>query len=138
MLNRKSITFVIREQESVFIQMYRDSLYWTMPTILMNTNYNIFKGVNFITRKFNWIDVKCASILFNLETKYNNQTIETIFCEISTSGSNNSICELSNGSTISFQRFILLPELKTLTNKTVYIKHYLNFISQKKKEIIYE
>jgi hypothetical protein len=128
MLNRKSITFVIKEQESIFIQMHRNSLYWTMPTILMNTNYDIFKGINFITRKFNWINVKHAFTLFNLETEYNGGKIETIFCEILIDSNYLNIDELNNSPIISFQRFIPASRLSMLTNKTVYIKHYLNFI----------
>lgn len=131
MLSRKSITFVIKEQKSVFIQMHRNSLYWTMPTILMNTSYNIFKGINFIARKFNWINIKHASIIFSLKVKCDNQITETIFCEISTVKNPINIYELSNNPMISFQRFIPLSELNIIGNKTVYIKHYLNFMSQK-------
>lgn len=131
MLNRKSITFVIKKQSSVFIQMYRNSFYWTMPTILMSTNYDIFKGINFITRKFNWIDVKHASIIFNLETEYNGGKIETIFCEVLVDNNYLDINELNNNPITSFQRFISVSKLPMLTNKTVYIKHYLNFLSKK-------
>jgi hypothetical protein len=131
MLNRKSITFVIKEQKSVFIQMHRNSLYWTMPTVLMSTDYDIFKGINFITRKFNWINVKHASIIFNLETEYNGGKIETIFCEILVDSNYLNINELNNSPIISFQRFIPAYRLSMLPNKTVYIKHYLNFIFKK-------
>ena len=131
MQNRKSITFVIREEESVFIQMHRNSLYWTMPTVLMSTNYDIFKGINFITRKFNWVNIKHASILFNLKTEYNGGRIETIFSEILVGKNYLDINELNNSPVISFQRFIPASRLSILTNKTVYIKHYLNFMLKK-------
>ena len=131
MLNRKSVTFVIREQESVFVQMPKNSIYWTMPTVLMSTKYDIFKGINFITRKFDWINVKYASTLFNLETEYNGERIETIFCEILVDNSYLNINELNNNPVISFQRFIPISRLSILTNKTVYIKHYLSFIFKK-------
>lgn len=131
MLNRKSVTFVIREQESVFIQMPRNSIYWTMPTVLMSTKYDIFKGINFITRKFDWINVKYASTIFNLETEYNGGRIETIFCEILVDNSYLNINELNNNPVISSQRFMPISRLSILTNKTVYIKHYLSFIFKK-------
>lgn len=137
MINKKSITFVIKTikgQEFVFIQMHRNSLYWTMPTILMNTNYNILKGINFITRKFNWINIKRASTLFNLETEYNGQIIETIFCEILVVIDDLAVNELSGSPLVSFQRFMPISKLGILMNKTIYIKHYLNFIC---KEISY-
>lgn len=137
MINKKSITFVIKtikEQEFVFIQMHRNSMYWTMPTVLINTNYNILKGINFITRKFNWINIKRASTLFELETDYNSKIIETIFCEILIDKDDLDVDQLNSSSIVSFQRFIPMSRLAVLMHKTVYIKHYLDFVS---KEISY-
>ena len=134
MSNKKSITFVIKtikEQEFIFVQMHKDSLHWTMPTVLINTNYNILKGTNFIIRKFNWINIKRATTIFDLETEYNGQTIKTIFCEILIDKDNLKVDELNNNPTISFQRFIPISGLNVLRTKTIYITHYLNFISKK-------
>lgn len=133
MQNKKSIIFIIktaREQDFIFIQMYKNSLYWTVPTMLINTSYNILKGTNFITRKFKWINVKRASTLFELETDFNDQTIKTIFCEILIDKDDLYIDQLNNNSTMSFQRFMPVSRLSILMYKTAYIRHYLNFINK--------
>ncbi|MEA3295947.1 MAG: hypothetical protein U9Q27_02300 [Patescibacteria group bacterium] len=126
MQNKKSIIFVIKKQELVFIQMHKNNLYWTMPSIITNTNYNIFNGIDFITKKFNWINIKCAFTLFNKKTKYNNQIIETIFYEILITKINTNIYN----SEMFFQQFINQFNLQLLINKTAYIKRYLDFIFQ--------